>query len=71
VNPTLKQNEITGKMPQAATWFLVAAIVIGMGLGASWYAAIAGIVMLIMVAVVYFADVKPIVTIDQLLSSTR
>jgi len=71
VNPTLKQNEITGKMSPAATWFLVAAIVIGMGLGASWYAAIAGIVMLIMVAVVYFADVKPIVTIDQLLSSTR
>jgi hypothetical protein len=32
MNPTFKQNEITGKMPQAATWFLVAAIVIGMGL---------------------------------------
>jgi glucose dehydrogenase len=71
VNPTFKQNEITGKMPQAATWFLVAAIVIGMSLGASWYAAIAGIGMLIMVAVIYLADVEPIVTIDQLLSSTR
>jgi hypothetical protein len=27
--------------------------------------------MLIMVAVIYFADMKPIVTIDQLLSSNR
>jgi hypothetical protein len=69
MNPTSKQSELTGKMQQAATWFLAAAIAIGMILGASWYAAVVGIVMLIMVAVIYFAEVKPM-AIDQMVSST-
>jgi uncharacterized integral membrane protein len=47
------------KMSNEAIWFLATAIVIGMAFGASWFAIIAGIVMLIMVAVIHFADVAP------------
>ena len=49
----------TSKMPNEAIWFLAAAIGLGMALGASWFAIVAGIVMLIMVAVIHLADIAP------------
>jgi NAD(P)H-hydrate repair Nnr-like enzyme with NAD(P)H-hydrate dehydratase domain len=51
--PTSKQ------MPNEAIWFLAAAIGLGMAFGASWFAIVAGIVMLIMVAVIHLADIAP------------
>jgi NAD(P)H-hydrate repair Nnr-like enzyme with NAD(P)H-hydrate dehydratase domain len=51
--PTSKQ------MPNEAIWFLAAAIGLGMAFGASWFAIVAGIVMLIMVAVIHLAGIAP------------
>ena len=57
VNKTATQP--TSKMPNEAIWFLAAAIGLGMAFGASWFAIVAGIVMLIMVAVIHLADIAP------------
>jgi hypothetical protein len=58
VNKTTTQP--TGK--NEAIWFLAAAIGLGMAFGASWFAIAAGIVMLIMVAVIHLADIAPMVS---------
>jgi uncharacterized membrane protein YhiD involved in acid resistance len=58
VNKTATQPT-SQQMPNEAIWFLAAAIGLGMAFGASWFAIVAGIVMLIMVAVIHLADIAP------------
>jgi uncharacterized integral membrane protein len=57
VNKTATQP--ASKMGKEAIWFLTTAIVLGMAFSGSWFAIVAGILMLIMVAVIHFADVAP------------
>ena len=53
------EEDYVGNMSSAATIFLVLSIVIGMVFGMSMYAVVAGILMLILVAIVHFTGILP------------